>query len=316
MPNRLPISLSNLLDTLQKYAIARIDETGLLTPLGMTKSADGELSVLVPVQVFEQSKGLPPNTQVRMLQDMVANMKDRPPSIGILYGADLVPVEGGDNTTALVGWLEDSAGFAAQVVTPCEIREDSTVLGEHQVIPRKPILLSREKVVPRPDIGRGRFGNFDIRPRVNFRAPDLTIEEAADLLLLLALASEREDEDWNTVSATGIDKNRFLFERACLRSAAAVISLIHIDSDAVRHNVEVHFWDKMALVTPNINSESQVYFQAFPDSERLEGSKLVSEFSVRCTGTKKEELVSFAQKSFGTLMVVCSEFWKKNSVKL
>jgi len=315
MPNRLPDNLSNLLEDLERYAIARLDETGLLTPVGITESAVGERSLLVPVQVFEQVKGLPPNTQVRMLQDMVGGIQDRPTSIGILYGADLVPVEGGDNTTALVSWLEDNLGFAAQVVTPCEIGEDSTLIGEHQVIPRKPILLARENVIPRLDIGRGRFGNLEIRPRVNFRPPDLTIKEAGDLLLLLALGSEAQEEDWNTVSATGIDKNRFLFERVCLRTAAVVISLIHVDSDTVRHNVEAHFWDKMVLVNSKINSESQVYFQAFRDSEHLEGSKLVSEFSIRCSGKKKKELVSFAQKSFGMLMVACSEFWRKNSVK-
>jgi hypothetical protein len=319
MVDKLPIGLSKLWDSLERYAKARLDETGLLEPIGMMESVDHKNTLLAPFQVFEQVKGLPPSTKVRMVQDMVFNavMEKQPAVVGIVYGADLAPVEGGDESPGLVGWLEESSGLAIQVVTHFAIQSDGIVLGERQIIPRKPILLAKDDSVPRPDVGRGRFGQLDIRPRINFRvAPDLTLDEAADLLLLLALDPQKREEDWKAVSSIGIDNGRFLFERVCLRTAAVVISLIHIDSEAIRHNVEARFWDRMEeRVSPDINGSSQVYFEAFRNSERLQGSKVFSEFSIRCSGAEQAELVSFAQKAFGMLMVICREWLKKHGIK-
>lgn len=306
MVGKLSIGLSELWGHLEGYAKARLDETGLLNPIGMMESVDHERTLMVPFQVFEQVKGLPPSTLVRMVQDMIVNarVEQQPTLVGIVYGADLASVEGGDESAALVGWLEESSGPAVQVVTHFEIGPDGIVLGERQVIPRKPILLAKNEAVPRPDVGRGMVGQLDIRPRINFRVdPDLTFDEAADLLLFLALDPNKKEEDWKSVSSVGIDKNRFLFERICLRTAGVVISLIHIDAEDVRHDVEAHFWDKMeAQVSPDINGASQAYFEAFRNSEQ--GSKVFSEFSIRCSGAEHAQLVAFAQKAFRMLLVI------------
>jgi hypothetical protein len=235
--------------------------------------------------------------------------------VGIVYGADLVPVEGEDGGAALVGWLEESSGPAVQVVTHCEIEPDGIVLGERQVIPRKPILLAKDEAVPRPDVGRGMTEQMDIRPRINFRVdPDLTFDEAADLLLYLALDPSKTEDDWKAVSSVGIDKNRFLFERISLRTAAVLSSLVFIDAQDIRHDVEAHFWDRMdAQVSPNINPASQAYFKAYLNSEQ--GSKLFSEFSIRCSGAEHAQLVSFARKAFGMPMVTLRAWLKKHGIK-
>lgn len=71
----------------------------------------------------------------------------------------------------------------------------------------------------------------------------------------------------------------------------------------------------MDRINHNINGASQMYLEAFQNSERFHGSKVFSAFSIRCSGAEHAELVSFAQKSFGMLMVVCREWWKKHSIK-
>jgi hypothetical protein len=71
MIDKLPGGLSELWGHLEGYAKKRLDETGLLNPIGMMESANHERTLMSPFQVFEQVKGLPPSTLVRMVQDMI-----------------------------------------------------------------------------------------------------------------------------------------------------------------------------------------------------------------------------------------------------
>jgi len=139
--------------------------------------------------------------------------------------------------------------------------------------------------------------------------------EAADLLLSLALDPETKEEDWNAVFAIGINKDRFLFERVCLRTAAVVISLIHLDSPGVRHAVEVRFWDRMEKISPHVNGASQAYLEAFRNSERAQDSKVFSTFSIRCSGQDQPVLTLFARKAFGLLLVSLREWLKKHDIR-
>jgi hypothetical protein len=317
MQNSLPPGLQTLWESLEAYGKAELDKTGLLNPIGMTESVDRKRTLFAPFQAIEQVKGFPANTLVRMLQDMIVASrvephKEPPALAGILYGADLAPVEGGDSTPALICWLEASSGLAAQAVTQFEITPSQIVLGERRVIPRKPVLLAIEAALPLPDVGRGRIGTLDIRPKVNFRVdPPLTIAEAADLLLALALDPESQEADWNAVSATGINKERFLFERVCLRTAAVVISLIHLDSEGVRHAVEARFWDRMEKISHHVNGASQAYFEAFRNSEQ----SVFPAFSIRCSGQEQPVLTLFARKAFGLLLVSLREWLKKHDIR-
>jgi len=318
MHDGLPLDLSNLLEDMERYAKERLREAAVLDPFGMTEAADRKRSLVLPFQAVDQVKGIPPNALVRMAQDAVFDPgAANPPALaGILFGADLVPEDGGDSGTALVAWLEQSLGLAALAITPFTIGQDGVVLGERQIAPKKPVVLAMRDAVSPPDIGCGRIGTFNIRPRVDFRTDaDVSPEDAADLLLLLALDREAKEQDWEAVSAVPIDKNRFIFERICLRTTAVIISLVDIEEEGVLHTVEALFWDKMDRVSPHINGAAQGYFEAFRDSERAQGSKVFSEFSIRCFGAEQGDLVLFARKSFGMTLLVCREWLKKHNIK-
>ncbi len=317
MPDELSTrpALSKLWEALERFAKAALDETGLLDPVGLLEDDDHELVLLTPFQVFEQVKGFPPSVRVRMVQDLIVRRERPPLRAGILYGAELVPVEGGDGETALIAWLEERSGFAARVVTSCEIKDDAVVLGERRIHPVKPILFTNDGDGG-ADVGRGRVGRLDIRPRTNFRVdPDLTIDQAADLFRLLALDPDSKDEDWRAVAQLGIDQQRFWFERACLRTAAVVISLIHVESESLRHDVEASFWNRMDVVSRHLNVESQHYFEAFRQSEQAKDSKVFSLFAQRCGGAQHAELVAFAHRAFVTLMAACRRWLKKHGIK-
>lgn len=64
-----------------------------------------------------------------------------------------------------------------------------------------------------------------------------------------------------------------------------------------------------------INGASQVYFDAFRNSQRAQHSKVFTAFSIQCSGGERRELVAFAHRTFGMLLAICGKWLKKHGIK-
>lgn len=312
---QLTSATSDLLEQLVRLATVSIEESGKLDPFALVK-ANQKLSVVKVFQALEQVKGFPANRLVRMVRETIRARPPEPVTLaGIIYGAELTPVEGGDTSTALIVWLEEFQGPAFQVVLSLKVQIGKVVVEERQIIPKRPILFV-DNAVTGLDIAGGRVGQMNIRPTTDLLL-DLkpTLDEVAQVFMLGALDSESKEDDWKTVAGAGIDKQRFLLERVALRSTAILVALVDASPDD-RVAVEDGFWNEMAKVIHNLPAVVHEYHQAFKSSDPAEDTmrrELYVVFSKRCSnGAEHDELIAYARRTFLLTLTVFQKFLKSH----
>ncbi len=311
-----PLSaLSDLMESQVRYATARINGSKMLVPFGIVEAENKRILINV-FQALEQDKGLPANRLIRMVKATIRSEHEKRPITlaSIFYGAELTPMEGGEGKMALIGWLEEASGKALQITFNFEIQDGCVVLGKRHVTQMRPVLLvNDDKVATMPDVGCGRVEQMDIRPTMTFKCEDnLTLYRLVEVLVYGVIDSQNNDNDWNTVSGLGIDKQRFIFERDSLRAAAILVSLARVHSNDALSMIEDGFWNGLDKVNPSIGRASQVYFGDFLNSDPKEkGNKVFVEFSKRCSdGAEYLELIEFARKTFVIGLKVYRELLK------
>jgi hypothetical protein len=315
--SQLSPAFNDLLEALVRHANATISKSGKLDPFGVVE-ANNKRTLVQAFQPLEQAKGFPANRLVRMVTDSIQARPNEPGTLaGIIYGAELAPVEGGERTLALIVWLEEVSGPAFQVVLNIEMEHGQVVLGGRQIILKRPIIFAKnEGGAPGLDVVGVRVGQMDIKPTTSLLLDQKpTLDEVVQVFVYGAVSPETKDEDWNAVAGLGIDQQLFLFERIALRSTAILLSLVYASADD-RSAVEDGFWNGMDKVTTNLPQVVQEYLQAYRTSDSdsdKKRRKVYVEFSKRCSnGAEHDELIAFARRTFLLTLTVYREFLERH----
>lgn len=136
-------TMSVLLERLIKYAKNQIEETGRLDPFGIVTGIDKKTTLIAPYLAADADKGIPGNKMVRMVEDEIRRLREKKSlsSAAVFRGVMLRPEEGGEETPAMAGRLEEKPGIAVQAIVEFEIEDKHVILGKRLIIQKPPFLL-------------------------------------------------------------------------------------------------------------------------------------------------------------------------------